>query len=63
MPADLQCPICKDILKDAIMMPCCAGEFNRTKGTVTSTERFFGFEILCFLFLEIITFGLDILVL
>ena len=25
VPADLQCPICKDILKDAIMMPCCAG--------------------------------------
>ena len=25
IPADLICPICKELLKDAVMMPCCAG--------------------------------------
>lgn len=25
VPTELLCPICKDLLKDAVMMPCCAG--------------------------------------
>jgi len=25
VPNELLCPICKDLLKDAVMMPCCAG--------------------------------------
>ena len=26
VPNDLLCPICKELLRDAVMMPCCAGE-------------------------------------
>lgn len=25
VPPELLCPICKELLKDAVMMPCCAG--------------------------------------
>ena len=25
VPAELLCPICKELLSDAVMMPCCAG--------------------------------------
>ena len=32
LPPELVCPICSCLLEDAVMMPCCAGEYEEGGG-------------------------------